>query len=562
MTCRIERRSFLVAAASATAGLALRGTAHATDGSNAIAPLIDTERASIRAAMAESGIGAAAICLIHRGEPAWLEGFGSTANGRPVAPGTLFSIQSTSKNFTAVAVLLAVQQGLLDLDSPITRYLPDFTVRSRFERAPQERITLRLLLSNRAGFTHEAPVGNNYAPAAPSFEAHVRSIAQTWLRFPVGQRYRYSNLGYDLAGYILERATGMRYDDWLRRALFAPLGMRDSTADPAVFAKAPNRAAGTHRGYAQVPLVTPLLASGGIWTSARDMAAYASFLLSGGKWRGRQILSPALWAEMHGFGFGGDYGLGVMRSEQRFGSTPVRLLHHRGGGFGFGCNLVYCPEGEVALAALFNRPALAGYQFGMPLLDKLLAARFGARSARLPASALATIRPLPARSRALLGSYVGRSVRAQISESGGQLRFSRDGGKTLEPLHMTAPDTLFTVNADGDAILYRHHPATAALPAHLECAEGEASLDHNDGPDDQPGPGKAEWSGYPGRYRVDQWGKPAMDIAVELRRGWLYLDGIRLIAETEPGLFFTSDGEAVDFRSPVPTWRNLLLRRV
>lgn len=563
MTYRINRRSLLAQAAAGTAaGLVTDGPAHARGALGGITELIDAERAAIRASMGQAGIGAAALCLVHRGEPAWVEGFGNAANGDPIGPDSLFSIQSTSKNFTAVAVLLAVQRGLVDLDAPITRYLPDFTVRSRFEQAPQERITLRLLLSNRAGFTHEAPVGNNYEPAAPSFETHVRSISQTWLRFPVGERYRYSNLGYDLAGYILERRTGLAYTEWLRRELFVPLGMRDSTADPAIYAKAANRAAGTHRGYPQVPLVTPLLASGGVWTNARDITAYAAFLLSGGKWRGRQILSSALWTEMHGFGLGGDYGLGVMRSERRYGLAPVRLLHHRGGGFGFGCNLVYCPDAEIAVAALFNRPALAGYQFGMPLLDKLLTARFGERAPRLPAQALAPIRPLPSRSRALIGTYVGRSVRAEISEFAGQLRISRDGGKTHDPLRMIAPDELFTVNADGDAVTYRYHPATAALPAHLECSEGEASLDRNDGPDDALVPGKAEWGRYLGRYRIDQWGKPAMNIIVEQRRGGLYLDGIRLVVESEPGLFFTSDGEAVDFRPSVPTWRNLLLRRV
>lgn len=108
---------------------------------------------------------------------------------------------SLSRWRDAVAIMLAVQRGLLDLDAPITTYVPRFVVRSRFESNPQDRITLRLLLCHRAGFTHEAPIGNNYDPDFPSFEAHVQSISDTWLRFPVGERYRYSNLGVDLAGY-------------------------------------------------------------------------------------------------------------------------------------------------------------------------------------------------------------------------------------------------------------------------------------------------------------------------------------------------------------------------
>ena len=94
----------------------------------------------------------------------WAEGFGCTDwNCRtPVTADTPFSIQSMTKSFTAVAVLLAVQDGLLDLDAPISTYLPDFTVNSIFDERPQDLITLRMLLSHTAGFTHEAPVGNNY----------------------------------------------------------------------------------------------------------------------------------------------------------------------------------------------------------------------------------------------------------------------------------------------------------------------------------------------------------------------------------------------------------------
>ena len=364
MTYPLNRRSFLAQAAAGTAaaGFIDNGAARAQTANGELAALIDAERETIRAGMAEGGISATAICLVHRGQVAWLESFGKTkaAGGSPVTPDTLFSIQSTSKNVTAVAVLLAVQEGLLDLDLPITRYLPNFSVHSRFEPSPQDRITLRLLLSHRAGFTHEAPVGNNYEPASPSFEAHVRSISDTWLRFPVGDRYRYSNLGYDLAAYILERKAGISYAEWLRQKLFAPLGMDDSTADPAVYSRVANRASGIHKGYAEVPLVTPLVASGGVWTNARDLAAYLAFLLRGGKGPGGQLLAPELWEEMHGFGLGGDYSLGTIREERPYGSTPVRLLSHRGGGFGFGCEFAYCPQAEIGCAALFNRPALAG----------------------------------------------------------------------------------------------------------------------------------------------------------------------------------------------------------
>ncbi|MDT3492009.1 serine hydrolase domain-containing protein [Stenotrophomonas maltophilia group sp. msm4] len=335
MPVTLSRRTFLVnAAAVPAATLIPTGVATPARPSVTTASLIDAERGVIRSAMDGSGIGAAAVCLVEGGQVRWTEGFGhvSGQGSVPVDASTMFSIQSTSKNFAAVAVLLAVQDGILDLDAPITRYLPSFTVRSRFEHAPQERISLRLLLANRAGFTHEAPLGNNYEPASPGFDAHVRSISQTWLRFPVGTRYRYSNLGFDLAGHVLEQVAGISYPAWLQRRIFEPLGMRDSTADASIYLASKGRALGTQEGHAQVPPVTPLVVSGGVWTSAADMAKYLGFLLGGGRSGAQQLLEPHLWDEMHGFGLGGDYGLGVMRSERLYGSTPVRLLHHRGGG--------------------------------------------------------------------------------------------------------------------------------------------------------------------------------------------------------------------------------------
>ncbi|HID8536547.1 TPA: serine hydrolase domain-containing protein [Stenotrophomonas maltophilia] len=527
--------------------------------------LIETERDAVHSAMKGSDIGAAAVCLVEGGQVRWAEGFGyaSGHGSAAVDVSTMFSIQSTSKNFAAVAVLLAVQDGILDLDAPITRYLPSFTVHSRFEHSPQERITLRLLLANRAGFTHEAPLGNNYELASPGFDAHVRSISQTWLRYPVGTRYRYSNLGFDLAGHILEQAAGVDYPQWLRRRIFEPLGMHESTADASVYLASKGRALGTQEGFVQVPTVTPLVVSGGVWTSAADMAKYLGFMLTGGKAGTQQLLAPDLWDEMHGFGLGGDYGLGVMRSERRYGSTPVRLLHHRGGGFGFGCVFTYCPQAHVGFAAMFNRAASAGYGFGERLLDQLLSARFGPRQPRVPVSSLAPIRLNQSQLQRMAGNWIGRSAKAKIVVAGnGELLLRREANEAGTRLAAIDCDQLFTEGADGEVATYRYHEATDMLPAHLECTNGEDGLDQNDAMEMPAGPNAPHWLPWLGRYRIDQWGKPSMSVVLEQRQGWLYIDGIRLVTEVEPGLLFTSDGEAVDFRGPQSTWRNLRLQRV
>jgi CubicO group peptidase (beta-lactamase class C family) len=563
-----SRRSFILRAGSAAAAYCGRfsvGAARRDGSEGTLLPghdqLAESERSSILDAMAKEDIPGVAVCLICDGRPAWIEGFGVTDRRaqRPVSAATIFSIQSTSKNITAVAVLMAVQQGLLDLDVPITEYLRDFNVRSRFEARPQAKMTLRLLLSHRAGFTHETPVGNNYAPEFPDFEAHVRSISQTWLRFPVGERYRYSNLGVDLAGYIVQLRSGMPFADWVKTVVFEPLGMSDSTVATDDYAARRNRALGHQRGYSDVPLKTPLIPSGGVYTSARDMAAYSLFHLNHGKLGKRVLLREDLWKEMHGFSLGGDYGLGVIRQELRYGETPVRLLSHQGGGFGFGCLFEYCPEAGLAWTALFNRPADVAYRFGNQLVEGVLTARYGHRKPRLPVTDLASIELPAGRQEQLIGHYVGRSFTREIRMNSGQLAIQE--GSTFVPLELLSPTVGYLAKADGDSTLYDLYDARADVPSHLECAIGEQSLDYNDGPHDPAGPDKQSWTAFLGNYRIYQWGQPSEMVAVRRKNGWLYVNHVRLILELEPGLFFTSDGEAVDFRNEPPTWRNLRLQR-
>ena len=159
-----------------------------------------------------------------------------------------------------------------------------------------------------------------------------------------------------------------------------------------------------------------------------------------------------------------------------------------------------------------------------------------------------------------MGRYVSRNGIVAIEERKGALALRN--GEKITPIRFLSPDQLFVPGERGEAILYRHSPATALAPAHLECWVGESSLDYNDGPLDAPGPDEPAWNRYVGTYRLERWGRPAEEMRVQSKNGYLYLNETRLVAEHEPDLFFTSDGEAVDFRDNVPTWRNIRMQRV
>ncbi|MEV6271730.1 serine hydrolase domain-containing protein [Kribbella sp. NPDC051936] len=275
----------------------------------------------------------------------WSAGFGSTRRGGdlPVDSETMFGVLSCSKMYTATAVLLAVQEGLVELDVPLPRYLPEFRVNSSFEPDPERRITLRHLLGHTAGFTYEAPVGSNYLVGRESFEEHCRSIYDTWLRFPVGARYQYSNLGIDLAGYVLQRVTGLPFHEFVRRALFDPLALRRTTFDSKVIGSAERRAIGHSKGYTRLPVRVPMMAAGGLYTTVADACRYLQFHLRGGE----SLLSPDLLQEMY---TGHEYGLGTALMQAN--GIPVR--GHGGGGFGFLSDMYWAPEEKLGVVVLTN----------------------------------------------------------------------------------------------------------------------------------------------------------------------------------------------------------------
>ncbi|MHC4192720.1 MAG: serine hydrolase domain-containing protein, partial [Planctomycetota bacterium] len=250
-----------------------------------IEAIITEFRASIPKMMQDEDVPGLSIAMIDNDGIIWTQGFGYTDKHKktPVTPETIFSIQSTSKTFTATAVIFAVQDGLVELDAPINTYIPNFKVKSRFEEKPEEKITLRHLLSHTAGFAMSAPIGNVFDPTLSSFEEHIKSISDTWMRYPVGQRYSYSNLGVDLAGYILQVVSGKSFGQYMKEKLFDVIGMTNSSVDMKVIKANKNRAIGHSNGFEEARLAIPMIPAGGVYTSATESAKFVQFHLNKGK---------------------------------------------------------------------------------------------------------------------------------------------------------------------------------------------------------------------------------------------------------------------------------------
>jgi hypothetical protein len=313
-----------------------------------------------------------------------------------------------------------------------------------------------------------------------------------------------------------------------------------------------------------VPVAIPIVPSGGVYTSARDMAKYAQFHLSCGAVGGKQLLDRKLWDEMHSFTYPGHpYGLCVMRERCKFGDTVIDEFNHNGGGFGFVSAFSYFPKEGLAWAGFLNKPARAGYEaFDDALCAEVLQRAHGGKAPVPSAQELRTVEVSKEVQQMFVGNYLGRGGELfEIKFGDGALGMRLED--RFQKLSFTSPLDAFLTDPSGEVAPMHLEAANAFRPKFLRCPGGPSfgDLDYNDGPGDAHGPDKKEWQRYVGAYRMLEWGKALVTLKIHIKNGSLYIDERKLIVEHEPGLFFSADGEALDFRGEQPTWFSVPLQR-
>ena len=238
----------------------------------------------------------AVVVVVKDGAVVTQRGFGyaDVAARRPVDPETtLFRQASVSKLITWTAVMQLVEQGKIDLDRDVNAYL-DFRI-APFDGKP---VTMRNLMTHTAGFEEVQRGLNSYDPAKiPSLGAALKRQVPHRI-FAPGTTPAYSNFGTSLAGYIVERVSGLSYDDYVERNIFAPAGMtRSSFRQPLPAALRPLMASGYMLGSGEpgkfeLSSFTP---SGAMTASGADMGRFMiAHLADGGA-----LLKPATAAQMH-----------------------------------------------------------------------------------------------------------------------------------------------------------------------------------------------------------------------------------------------------------------------
>jgi CubicO group peptidase (beta-lactamase class C family) len=290
----------------------------------------------------------------------------------PNTPDTKFRLGSVTKQFTAALILLMQQDGKLNINDPVRKYLPD---------APKawEKITLANLLGHTSGipnFTSFKEFGA-WSASAHTWDEEYAFFKDKPLDFEPGTKFDYSNSNYEVLGGILEKVSGKKYGDLLRERIFAPLAMNDSGLDNDQRVL-PKRAQGYSPGpkgltAARSESMSVPFSAGSIYSTTGDLLKWEHGLFGG------KVLSPESLKTMTTPGKG-DYALGVMVTTQ----DGVRVVEHGGGIEGFNTNLIYVPEKRICVVVLANVNGSAPGQMGGQLLDLALGKTVVLNSERKP----------------------------------------------------------------------------------------------------------------------------------------------------------------------------------
>lgn len=178
------------------------------------------------------GIPSISIGIVHGQEMLWAKSYGYQEPKKltPATPDSIYRIASNSKLFTSVAIMKLADEGKLDINDPVEQWLPEFTrLSSKFRDA--RKITIKHLITHTSGLPRESTGPYWTEKTFPEVELVLSELAGQKAVFPPEKRFKYSNLALSLAGEIVARVSGMAYDDYVEKNIFAPLGMNSTGTD-------------------------------------------------------------------------------------------------------------------------------------------------------------------------------------------------------------------------------------------------------------------------------------------------------------------------------------------
>ncbi|MCT8975269.1 beta-lactamase family protein [Clostridium sp. CX1] len=269
-----------------------------------------------------NGLPGASIVIVKDGKVIYGKGYGHDSEGKALTENSLMRIGSVSKSFTAFSVLQLVDEGKVNLDNPVVKYLPELTM----DDPRLQKVTVRHLLSHTSGIPNPTIV-----PPASTLKAGVHRLHDWKLNWQPGDKYLYSNANYWVLARLVEVISGMEFPKYLKKNIFYPLGMNDTlsainSGDPVKgLSKGYITAYGTALPWSELEQM--FAGSGGVISTAADMGKWISMHTNEGKnVNGERLLSKSLLEESYSPQPGSaKYGLGWSLSSPNI--KPARISH-------------------------------------------------------------------------------------------------------------------------------------------------------------------------------------------------------------------------------------------
>ncbi len=397
------------------------------------AEIVDALRPFILRQMSEKDLPALSIAIVDDQQIVWSQGFGMSDPQNHVAatPDTVYRIGSVSKLFTDIAIMQLVERGELNLDAPITDYLPAFHPQNPFGTA----ITLRQLMSHRSGLLREPPVGNYFETSQPSLAATVQSLNDTTLVFAPNTHTKYSNAAIAVVGYLLEARSHQPFAQYLKSAVLDPMALIHSSfqPDPPIVANLAKAEMWTYDGlkFDAPTFQLGMAPAGSMYSTVNDLGHFVSVMLAHGKTDHGQLLKPEtldqMWSPQSPNPGGRVFGLGF----QVRSLDGHRLVGHGGAIYGFATTLDLLPEDKVGVVVFATKDSVNAVteRIGEEALRLVLAQRAGKPLVLPPATASVP----PEIGRKLVGRYGTGDDAVDLAYLDGHLTLLKlEGGEQLE----------------------------------------------------------------------------------------------------------------------------------
>lgn len=295
----------------------------------------------------ESG---AAVLVVKQGKTLFRGGIGfaNIDQQEKITPEHLFRIGSITKTFTAVAILQLAEEGKLDINDPIQKYLPEYPTQGA-------KISVEHLLTHTAGIKTYAGMAEvahlQHTAATP--KQIIKVFKDAPMEFTPGERYQYNNYGYILLGAIIEEVSGLDYGTYLEEKIFKPIGMKHTSfgKDKELILDQANGYAMEGGQYAEAPYLNMAIpyAAGGLVSTVDDLYRWMQ-ALQGYRVVSKTSLQKAFSAYQLKDGSSTPYGFG-WQLDQLYGK---QIVGHDGIIQGFLANAIYVPEEDLFVAVLSN----------------------------------------------------------------------------------------------------------------------------------------------------------------------------------------------------------------